>query len=129
MIDLSGHPINRENRQQDLKRQAREKVARGAAAGIAPSSYVQADLEWAFGSGDDALAEIDRLEQLAAQAAAEKRARAERTYSASRVRGLAEQIVRQQEEAEKQARMDAAIVEARRRLGLPTEPQNPKEIA
>jgi hypothetical protein len=101
---------------EEARARARERVARTARAGQAPSTaYSEADLEWAFGGAHEA--ELVELEELAAQAPA---AEAERVEQLTRSREFQAMVARVLEEweREREAELRAkAEVEARRRLG------------
>jgi len=111
----------RETSQDELRRAARERVARGAEKGVLPSKFRAADLSWAFGDSDAALAELDRLELVAQEAAEAKRERDRRIHAGFQVRSLAEQIIKKAHKERDDAEMAAAIAEARRRLSLDDE--------
>ncbi len=111
----------RSTSQAELRRKARERVARGAANGESPSRFRSADLDWCYGTSPEAAAELDRLEQLAESARDERAERSRRIRASSRVRDLAEKIIKDQAKQLADDRMAAAIEEAKRRLGIADE--------
>jgi hypothetical protein len=119
--DQWGAPIpgSRPTIQTDRKGWARDQVRRAATQGKGPTSYRADDLEWAFGTSPEAVAELARLEQQAETVKAAK-AESERKLRASgRVLAVAERILKEADERRDRRRKAAAIAEARRRLGLP----------
>jgi hypothetical protein len=118
-----GPPAERRSTSQpELKRKAREQVARAAANGTSPSTYRTADLTWAFGDSAGALEELDRLEAIAQAGAEQKQENSRRIRAGERVRGLAEKIIADEDKQLADDRMAAAIEEAKRRLGIADEP-------
>jgi hypothetical protein len=102
----------------EMKSDARDRVRREAAHGKPPSTYRADDLAWAFGTGPEVAAELEELEALADRVAAEKREAQRRVHATGKVRGLAERILADEDKRIRDERMAAAIVEAKRRLGL-----------
>jgi hypothetical protein len=94
---------------------ARERVARSARAGQAPSAmYSEADLAWAFAGGHEA--ELEELEELAAEVPA---AEAEQRESAERSRQLeaaTDRVLAEWDAEEAAKRRAKAQAEARERL-------------
>jgi hypothetical protein len=115
-------PTARSTPMSQVKEVARERVRRDAAAGKAPSTYRADDLVWAFGDSPEARAELEALEATAERVRDEKAERGRRNRAGIRVRSLAESIIKQQDKEAADARMEAAIAEARRRLGLDPQP-------
>jgi hypothetical protein len=110
-----GRTTVQETADEQARAKARERVARSARAGQAPSTaYSEADLAWAFAGAPE---ELQELEELAAQAPA---AEAEHRSSIERSRELeaaTDRVLAAWDAEEAAKRRAKAQDEARRRLG------------
>ncbi len=129
--DLYGSPgpVRRPTTVAQMKADGREEIRRAAARGQPPSGLSDDDLAWAFGDSPEAKAELEQLEQLADRVAAEKAEAQRRLRASGRVKFLAERILADEDKRIRDERMAAAIVEAKRRLGLTDEPPAPAKEA
>jgi hypothetical protein len=102
----------RETTDEEARARFRERIAREVRrAGLAPLDVASAeDLAWAFGGRE---AELQELEEQAAQAQAEQDEHQERAARAGALRAMTEQVLAEQD-AERRRKAEA---EARKRLG------------
>jgi hypothetical protein len=100
----------RETSEEELRAKARERVARDARNGYPPHQVDSADLAWAFEGHE---AELEELEELAAQAEAARVEHHSKAQRRAALQAMTERVLAEQD-AE---RRRAAEVEARTRLG------------
>ena len=100
----------REASDEELRAKARERVARDARRGYPPHQVDSADLPWAFQGHE---AELEELEELAAQAEAARVEQHGKAQRAAALQAMTERVLAEQE-AERRRNAEA---EARKRLG------------
>lgn len=97
---------------EEQRARARRRVARSSRAGQAPSTvYSEADLEWAFAGGHEA--ELQELEEQAAQVPAAEAEHRERVDRSRELQAMTDRVLAEQD-AERRSKAEA---EARQRLG------------
>lgn len=120
--DVYGPPIEGSHPtiQSDRRAWARDRVRVAANnRGKPPSSFLAADIEWAFGTSDEAVAELEQLEQQAETVKAAKVESERRLRASGKVLALAERLIAQHEQRRADRIRAAAIRAAKRKLGLP----------